>query len=97
MSKLSCLAGIVAALLSGGSAIAEQTGPASVPAQDSQKLRRGANSFAESQARALLESKGYANVSLLVNNQDGIWRGTATRDNKPVSVSVDYQGHVAER
>jgi hypothetical protein len=96
--KLSCTVALAAAIFLVGSARAEQTQPAAVPAQDSTPpLKPGANSFAQSQARALLESRGYADVSLLVNNSDGIWRGTATRDNKPVSVSVDYQGHVSER
>lgn len=60
-------------------------------------LKAGANSFAEGQARKLLESKGYANVSTLVNDPSGIWRGTATRDERQVAVSVDFQGHVTER
>ena len=54
----------------------------------------GANSFAESQARKLIESKGYANVSPLVNDSQGIWHGTATKGEAKVEVSVDYKGHV---
>jgi len=54
----------------------------------------GANSFAEGQARALIESKGYDNVSALVNDSKGIWRGTATKGQAKVHVSVDYKGNV---
>src|ERR1700712_590787 len=49
----------------------------------------GANSFAESQAKALIESKGYANVSPLLNDRQGIWHGTATKGQAKVEVSVD--------
>jgi ABC-type phosphate transport system substrate-binding protein len=57
----------------------------------------GANSFAESQARKLIESKGYENVSALVNDSQGIWHGTATKGEAKVEVSVDYKGHVNAR
>jgi hypothetical protein len=54
----------------------------------------GANSFAEGQAKALIESKGYDNVSALLNDSQGIWHGTATKGQAKVHVSVDYKGHV---
>ena len=54
----------------------------------------GANSFSEGQARDLIESKGYANVSALMNDGQGIWRGTASKGAAKVSVSVDYKGNV---
>ena len=54
----------------------------------------GANSFSEGQARQLIESKGYANVSALMNDGQGIWRGTASKGAAKVSVSVDYKGNV---
>jgi hypothetical protein len=54
----------------------------------------GANSFAEGQAKALIESKGYDNVSALVNDSQGIWHGTATKGQAKVHVSVDYKGNV---
>ena len=58
------------------------------------KLKPGANSFIESQARVLLEQKGYSNVSPLMNDKNGIWHGKAIKDQKAVNVSIDYQGHV---
>ena len=56
----------------------------------------GANSFAERQARALIESKGYTDVSTLMNDSQGIWRGTATKGQTKVHVSVDFKGHVVD-
>jgi hypothetical protein len=55
----------------------------------------GANSFAEAQARSLLESKGFKDVSPLVNDSQGIWRGTAMNGSQKVAVSVDYKGNVS--
>ena len=54
----------------------------------------GANSFAESQAKALIEAKGYDNVSALMNDSKGIWHGTATKGHAKVHVSVDYKGNI---
>lgn len=55
----------------------------------------GANSFAEGQARDLLKSQGYSDVSPLVNDRQGIWRGTAMKGAAKLNVSVDYKGHVS--
>jgi hypothetical protein len=71
----------------------ELESPAAV-AQEPSGLTPGANSFAEGQAKALIESKGYDNVSALVNDSQGIWHGTATKGQAKVRVSVDYKGHV---
>jgi hypothetical protein len=82
-----------------------QAAPAHVPsaiklenselgAKEPPGLVPGANSFAEGQAKALIESKGYDNVSALVNDSQGIWHGTATKGQAKVHVSVDYKGHV---
>lgn len=57
-------------------------------------MARGANSFLESQARDAIRKQGYDNVSALVNDSQGIWRGTATKGQNTVNVSVDYKGHV---
>lgn len=54
----------------------------------------GANSFTEGQARAQIEEKGYGNVSQLRKDAQGIWRGTAQKDGKPVNIAVDFQGNV---
>ena len=61
------------------------------------KLKPGANSFAEGQARDLLEKDGYSNVSALMNDKDGIWHGKAVKNQKTFDVSVDYQGQIAAK
>src|SRR6185295_4894780 len=54
----------------------------------------GANSFTETQAKSQIEAKGYSNVSALKKDDDGIWRGTAMKDDKSVQISLDFQGNV---
>ena len=54
----------------------------------------GANSFTEGQAKSRIESSGYANVSELRKDDQGVWRGKAIKDGKSVSVSLDFQGNV---
>lgn len=54
----------------------------------------GANSFTESQAKARIEANGFANVTGLKKDDQSVWRGTATKDGKQVSVALDYQGNV---
>jgi opacity protein-like surface antigen len=54
----------------------------------------GANSFTEGQAKSRIESKGFANVSDLQKDSQGVWRGKAMRDGKNVGVSLDFQGNV---
>ena len=48
----------------------------------------------ESQAKARIEANGYTNVSALKKDDQSIWRGTATKGGKQVSVALDYQGNV---
>jgi peptidase YpeB-like protein len=56
---------------------------------------KGANSFTEGQARDRAVAHGYANVSGLKKDDEGIWRGQATaEDGKPVEIAVDYKGNV---
>lgn len=53
------------------------------------------NSFTEDQARGHIENAGYTNVSPLTKTADGLWTGTATKDGKSTSVSVDFKGAVS--
>lgn len=55
---------------------------------------KGANSFTEAQAKDRATAEGYAGVSALVKDKDGIWRGTATQDGKTVAIAVDFKGNV---
>jgi hypothetical protein len=57
----------------------------------------GANSFTEAQARSRIEGAGYSNVSGLVKDKDGIWRGKATKASTTVDVGLDYQGNIVSK
>ena len=54
----------------------------------------GRNSFTEGQAKSRIESQGFASVSDLRKDDQGVWRGKAMKDGKSVSVSLDFQGNV---
>ena len=54
----------------------------------------GASSYTEAQAKSAIESAGYTGVGALTQNANGLWQGPATKDGKPVTVSVDYKGAV---
>jgi hypothetical protein len=60
-------------------------------------LHPGANSFTQGQARARIQDHGFQNVTDLRKDRQGIWRGHATRDGKPVDVALDYQGNVVSQ
>ena len=49
----------------------------------------GANSFTEGQAKSRIESQGFTNLSGLTKDDQGIWRGKATKDGRNVSVSLE--------
>src|SRR5438128_10970751 len=57
----------------------------------------GANSFTEGQAKSRIEASGYANVSELRKDDQGVWRGKAMKDGKSISVSLDFQGNVTAK
>ena len=71
--------------------------PASSSATSTSGLQGGANSFTEGQARSRLDGAGYANVTSLAKDKDGVWRGRAMRAGSPVEVAVDYKGNVVAR
>jgi len=55
----------------------------------------GAASLNENEARARIEAKGYLNISGLVQDRRGIWRGEATmNDGRSVDVVVDLEGNI---
>jgi hypothetical protein len=57
----------------------------------------GANSFTEGQAKSRIEAAGYASVSDLKKDDQGVWRGSGMKDGKRVTVSLDFQGNVVAR
>ena len=54
----------------------------------------GANSFTEGEAKSRIEARGYANVTELKKDDQGIWRGKAQQNGRSVDVALDYQGNV---
>jgi len=57
----------------------------------------GANSFTEAQAKSRIEAAGYSNLSGLIKDKDGVWRGKASKAGSTVNVGLDYQGNVVAR
>ena len=57
----------------------------------------GANSFTEGQAKSRIESNGFSNVAELRKDDQGVWRGKATKDVRAVAVSLDFQGNVTSQ
>ena len=55
---------------------------------------KGRNSFTEAQAQGRIAKAGYANVSKLTKNGNGVWQGTATKGGATVKVGLDYKGNV---
>jgi hypothetical protein len=54
----------------------------------------GRNSFTEGQAKSKIEGAGYTNVSELKKDDNGVWRGKASKAGSSTDVSVDFQGNV---
>ena len=61
---------------------------ATKPARCRRTLHRGASSHP-------LVRLGYTDVSVLTKDENGVWRGTATKDGKQLNVAVDVKGAVA--
>lgn len=57
----------------------------------------GANSFTEGQAKSRIEAAGFSNVSGLMKDKDGIWRGTASKGGTTSNVALDFQGNVVTK
>ena len=86
---------IIAALaISATAAVAQTPAVKSPNANNPAAPVAGANSFTEGQAKSRIESNGFANVSELRKDDQGVWRGKATKDGKSVAVSLDFQGNV---
>lgn len=55
----------------------------------------GRNSFTEGQAKSAIEKAGYSAITDLKKDDNGIWRGKASKGGGLASsVSVDFQGNV---
>jgi len=54
----------------------------------------GRNSFTEGEAKSAIEKAGYTNVTELKKDDNGVWRGKASKGSSSTAVSVDFQGNV---
>jgi len=54
----------------------------------------GANSFTEDQAKDRIQAAGFSDVSKLTKDDQGIWRGQASKGGKNTTVALDYKGNV---
>ena len=54
----------------------------------------GRNSFTEGQAQSKIEAAGYTKVSDLKKDDNGVWRGKASKGGSSMPVSVDFEGNV---
>lgn len=86
-----------------GSAIAQtpaaQSGPNNNAVNSSDQKNSnspvsGANSFTEGQAKSRIEQAGYSGVTDLKKDDNGVWRGKATKGGAASNVSIDFQGNV---
>lgn len=69
----------------------------SAPSRTTSAPVAGANSFTEAQARARIEERGFGQVANLKKDDQGVWRGTAMKDGKSATVSLDYQGNIVSQ
>jgi hypothetical protein len=95
----------IAALLGAGPALAQnrpaQSGPNNKAVNSSGQNNSdapvaGRNSFTEGQAKSRIEQAGYTNISDLQKDNNGVWRGKASKGGGTKSVSLDFQGNVNE-
>lgn len=56
----------------------------------------GANSFTAGEARRRIGAQGFQDVATLHKDKAGVWRGSASKDGKPVQVWLDYKGNVGQ-
>lgn len=54
----------------------------------------GANSFTEDQAKGRIQDAGFSDVSKLTKDDQGIWRGQASKGGKNTTIALDYKGNV---
>lgn len=72
----------------------QTTSASSSPPAASQAAAGG---LTEPQARMHAMNNGYSNVSTLIKNEDGTWRGNGSKGGRTVDFVVDPQGKIATR
>ena len=91
---------LLAALVSGSPASAQTTGsirpnePALPSPGNPDGLATGETAFDEDAARERLADAGYSDITALMRDAQGIWRGTARKDAQKVTVALDRRGKI---
>ena len=95
---------IIAAVLALGTTAASaqdripaQSRPDNPAAHTTGTTSSGPNILSEADAKLLLEDNGFSHVSELKKDNNGIWRGKATKNGQSLDVSLDLQGNVIAR
>lgn len=57
----------------------------------------GANSFTMGEAQGRIGNNGFQNVTDLHKDDQGVWRGKATKNGAQVNVWLDYKGNVGQQ
>jgi len=94
-----------AAMLTGGACLAQTTqGNKAASGNDNQAVAttnanasvpaKGSNSFTMGQAKTRIEKEGFADVTDLNKDSDGIWRGKAQKNGTTATVWLDYKGNI---
>ena len=101
MKRLSTICVATAVLITGAAsaqAPAAKDGPGNNAVNNEQKNSdapvAGRNSFTEGQAKTAIEKAGYSNVTELKKDDNGVWRGKASKNGLASAISVDFQGNV---
>ena len=90
LKKLAYMFPLVVALGVTGVTLAQT----STPKTDDKAPVAGANSFTEGQAQSRIEGAGFTQVTGLKKDDQGVWRGSAMKDGKQTTVSVDFRGNI---
>ena len=96
---------IIAAIasLAAGTAFAQPAGkqpaepPAAAQTKPSTPTTPSTAAMTETQAKARIEAQGYANVSELRKDAQGMWTARAMKDGKSHQLSLDTRGQISQR
>jgi hypothetical protein len=96
---LTVCAGLIAATAASAQNPPAQSGPGNNAVNSSGQNNSnapvaGRNSFTEGQAKSKIEGAGFTNVSELKKDDNGVWRGKASKGGSSTDVSVDFEGNV---
>ena len=98
-SILLVCAGLIAATAASAQTPPAKSGPnnnaVNSPGQNNSNAPvAGRNSFTEGQAKTKIEQAGYTKVTDLKKDDNGVWRGKASKGGSASAVSIDFQGNV---